>query len=84
MIVRNTMINDVWGSEERAAPSFPFVPGQPFEVGIIFEYADILWFNPAHIGGFLQFIAFFGIVLMFADIFCNLFCKLRSTFSLHF
>ncbi|XP_046711921.1 galectin-5-like isoform X2 [Silurus meridionalis] len=35
VLVRNTMINDVWGTEERTAPSFPFVPGKPFEVKIL-------------------------------------------------
>ncbi|KAI5618988.1 galectin-3, partial [Silurus asotus] len=35
VLVRNTMINDVWGAEERTAPSFPFVPGKPFEVKIL-------------------------------------------------
>ncbi|TSO25180.1 Galectin-3 [Bagarius yarrelli] len=35
VIVRNTMLNNVWGAEERAASSFPFVRGKPFEVKIL-------------------------------------------------
>ncbi|XP_060790403.1 galectin-3b [Neoarius graeffei] len=35
VMVRNTMINDVWGTEERTASSFPFIPGKPFEVKIL-------------------------------------------------
>ncbi|KAF5909663.1 galectin-3-like, partial [Clarias magur] len=31
VLVRNSMINDVWGKEERTAPSFPFIPGKSFE-----------------------------------------------------
>ncbi|KAK3563187.1 hypothetical protein QTP86_018225 [Hemibagrus guttatus] len=35
VIVRNSMVNDVWGAEERTAPSFPFIQGNPFEVKIL-------------------------------------------------
>ncbi|KAI4905390.1 hypothetical protein NFI96_018610 [Prochilodus magdalenae] len=35
VIVRNTMIGNRWGSEERAAPLFPFAPGKPFELMIL-------------------------------------------------
>lgn len=31
-IVRNSFINQKWGPEERQLESFPFAPGQPFEV----------------------------------------------------
>ncbi len=34
VIVRNTMIGNQWGKEERELPSFPFVPGKPFEVSM--------------------------------------------------
>lgn len=39
VVVRNSLINNMWGTEERTAPSFPFIPGKPFEVSIIFKYA---------------------------------------------
>lgn len=65
VIVRNSMINSMWGAEEKAAPSFPFAPGQPFEVSINFEYAGLFWFSPVHIGAFLAAYCFFGVVLLF-------------------
>lgn len=34
VIVRNSMIGNQWGKEEREIPSFPFVPGKPFEVSM--------------------------------------------------
>lgn len=34
-VVRNSMLNNVWGAEERAATSFPFARGKPFEVKIL-------------------------------------------------
>uniref|UniRef100_A0A9J7XTP4 Galectin n=1 Tax=Cyprinus carpio carpio TaxID=630221 RepID=A0A9J7XTP4_CYPCA len=35
VIVRNSMIGNQWGREERELPSFPFVPGKPFELKIL-------------------------------------------------
>ncbi|KAG1973208.1 galectin-3b [Pimephales promelas] len=35
VIVRNSMIGNQWGREERELPSFPFVPGKPFEMKIL-------------------------------------------------
>ncbi|KAL6477715.1 hypothetical protein MHYP_G00135500 [Metynnis hypsauchen] len=35
VIVRNSMIGNKWGQEERAVPSFPFVQGKPFEMKIL-------------------------------------------------
>ncbi|NP_999858.3 galectin-3b isoform X2 [Danio rerio] len=35
VIVRNSMIGNNWGREERELPSFPFVPGKPFEMKIL-------------------------------------------------
>lgn len=35
VVVRNSLINNMWGTEERTAPSFPFIPGKPFEVKIL-------------------------------------------------
>lgn len=32
VIVRNSLIANQWGREERQCPSFPFVHGKPFEV----------------------------------------------------
>ncbi|KAG8449429.1 hypothetical protein GDO86_016179 [Hymenochirus boettgeri] len=37
VVVRNTMVRDVWGSEERKAAKFPFVKGQPFMIQILCE-----------------------------------------------
>ncbi|XP_052386285.1 galectin-3-like isoform X7 [Carassius gibelio] len=34
-IVRNSLIGNQWGREEREVPSFPFVPGKPFELKIL-------------------------------------------------
>lgn len=34
VIVRNSLIGNKWGTEERNASSFPFVPGMPFEVSM--------------------------------------------------
>lgn len=75
VIVRNSMVNDVWGQEERIAPSFPFVQGKPFEVSIIFEYADLFWFSPAHIDAFWVSYCFLW-HSFFPDILCNLFSNL--------
>ncbi|KAL1257561.1 hypothetical protein QQF64_010805, partial [Cirrhinus molitorella] len=35
VIVRNSMIGNQWGREEREHSSFPFVPGKPFELKIL-------------------------------------------------
>ncbi|KAA0710895.1 Galectin-related protein [Triplophysa tibetana] len=35
VIVRNSMIANQWGQEERQCPSFPFVEGKPFELKIL-------------------------------------------------
>ncbi|XP_067847680.1 galectin-3b [Heptranchias perlo] len=35
VIVRNNRIHDAWGREERAAPRFPFKPGERFEMLIL-------------------------------------------------
>ncbi|XP_017555331.1 galectin-3b isoform X1 [Pygocentrus nattereri] len=35
VIVRNSMIGNQWGQEERAIPSFPFVQGKTFEMKIL-------------------------------------------------
>ncbi|XDV42866.1 hypothetical protein PO909_011455 [Leuciscus waleckii] len=35
VIVRNSMIGNQWGKEERQLPSFPFAPGKPFEMKIL-------------------------------------------------
>ncbi|XP_036454161.1 galectin-4-like [Colossoma macropomum] len=35
VIVRNSLINDVWGPEEKELLSFPFTPGKPFEIKIL-------------------------------------------------
>lgn len=32
VIVRNSFIDQKWGPEERHLDSFPFAPGEPFEV----------------------------------------------------
>lgn len=32
VIVRNSFIDQKWGSEERQLDSFPFIEGKPFEV----------------------------------------------------
>lgn len=32
VIVRNSLINQKWGPEERQLDFFPFIPGNPFEV----------------------------------------------------
>ncbi|GCB78693.1 hypothetical protein scyTo_0016856 [Scyliorhinus torazame] len=37
VIVRNSMINNSWGGEEREAPRFPFKPGQKFEILLLAE-----------------------------------------------
>jgi len=37
VVVRNTMINAVWGGEERHAPHFPFANGAPFDVIVLAE-----------------------------------------------
>lgn len=34
VIVRNSMVGNQWGKEERAIPSFPFAPGKSFEVSV--------------------------------------------------
>ncbi|ROJ78803.1 Galectin-3 [Anabarilius grahami] len=39
-IVRNSMIGNKWGREERELPSFPFVPGKPFELKILCTDTD--------------------------------------------
>ncbi|XP_053365342.1 galectin-3b [Clarias gariepinus] len=49
VLVRNSMISDVWGKEERTAPSFPFIPGKPFEVKILCTATDFkVAVNKAH------------------------------------
>lgn len=68
VMVRNTMINDVWGTEERTASSFPFIPGKPFEVSIIFEYVDLLWFCPAHIHALSASCCLLWLYFSFVDI----------------
>ncbi|XP_051501956.1 galectin-3b [Myxocyprinus asiaticus] len=35
VIVRNSLIGNQWGREERETPSFPFVAGKPFELKIL-------------------------------------------------
>lgn len=35
VIVRNSMVGNQWGKEERELPSFPFVLGKPFELKIL-------------------------------------------------
>ncbi|XP_069476637.1 galectin-3-like [Ambystoma mexicanum] len=37
VIVRNSMINDRWGQEERQAPKFPFEIGKPFQIQCLCE-----------------------------------------------
>ncbi|XP_078090013.1 galectin-3-like isoform X3 [Mustelus asterias] len=37
VIVRNSMINNSWGGEERAAPRFPFKQGEQFEILLLAE-----------------------------------------------
>ncbi|NP_001079643.1 lectin, galactoside-binding, soluble, 3 L homeolog [Xenopus laevis] len=37
IIVRNSMIGNRWGPEERKAPKFPFVAGQPFKIQVLCE-----------------------------------------------
>lgn len=37
VIVRNTMINDHWGSEERACPKFPFEAQKSFQIQFFVE-----------------------------------------------
>ncbi|XP_038635304.1 galectin-3b [Scyliorhinus canicula] len=37
VMVRNSMINNSWGGEEREAPRFPFKPGQKFEILLLAE-----------------------------------------------
>ncbi|KAF4084140.1 hypothetical protein AMELA_G00125340 [Ameiurus melas] len=50
VIVRNSLINTVWGNEERTAPSFPFIPGKPFEVKILCTPTDYkVAVNKAHL-----------------------------------
>ncbi len=47
VIVRNSMIRNQWGKEERELPSFPFVPGKPFEVSMapnLFVSFSSQWF----------------------------------------
>nr|XP_033809274.1 galectin-3-like [Geotrypetes seraphini] len=36
-IVRNSMINNIWGEEERHTPKFPFHHGSPFKIQILCE-----------------------------------------------
>ncbi|XP_030070021.1 galectin-3 isoform X2 [Microcaecilia unicolor] len=36
-IVRNTMINNIWGEEEKHTPKFPFQHGKPFKIQILCE-----------------------------------------------
>ncbi|XP_067312019.1 galectin-3b [Pseudorasbora parva] len=40
VIVRNSMVGDQWGKEERALNSFPFVLGKPFEMKILCTDTD--------------------------------------------
>ncbi|XP_037387758.1 uncharacterized protein LOC108416333 [Pygocentrus nattereri] len=40
VIVRTTRIRDVWGTEERELPFFPFSPGKPFEIKIFCTSSD--------------------------------------------
>ncbi|XP_036417137.1 32 kDa beta-galactoside-binding lectin-like [Colossoma macropomum] len=40
VIVRNSLIGGVWGSEERELPFFPFRPGKPFELKILCTSSD--------------------------------------------
>jgi len=35
VIVRNSLIMGNWGQEERHCPTFPFLPGQGFEIVIL-------------------------------------------------
>ncbi|XP_052001199.1 galectin-3b [Xyrauchen texanus] len=35
VILRNSLIGNKWGKEERESPFFPFVPGNPFEMKIL-------------------------------------------------
>ncbi|XP_047677583.1 galectin-3b [Tachysurus fulvidraco] len=50
VVVRNSMVNNVWGAEERTAPSFPFIRGQPFEVKILCTPNDYkVAVNKAHL-----------------------------------
>ncbi|KAK1793342.1 hypothetical protein P4O66_011735, partial [Electrophorus voltai] len=35
VIVRNSLIDNTWGTEERDCPTFPFAQGQPFDVQIL-------------------------------------------------
>ncbi|XP_058019008.1 galectin-3 isoform X1 [Ahaetulla prasina] len=37
VIVCNSMINNVWGTEDRTAPRFPFEAGKPFKIQILCE-----------------------------------------------
>ncbi|XP_019624589.1 PREDICTED: galectin-8-like isoform X3 [Branchiostoma belcheri] len=34
-VVRNSLINNGWGGEEKDTPYFPFMPGQPFELMVL-------------------------------------------------
>ncbi|XP_078675731.1 galectin-8-like isoform X3 [Branchiostoma floridae x Branchiostoma belcheri] len=34
-VVRNSLINNGWGREEKDTPYFPFMPGQPFELMVL-------------------------------------------------
>lgn len=49
-IVRNSLIGQKWGPEERHLDSFPFIPGNPFEVRPVTcnapsaHEAEVLWF----------------------------------------
>ncbi|KAI4875421.1 hypothetical protein NFI96_032944, partial [Prochilodus magdalenae] len=42
VIVRNSMIADVWQKEERELSFFPFTPGKPFEIKIICTWSEFI------------------------------------------
>ncbi|CAN0314792.1 unnamed protein product [Lampetra planeri] len=49
VVVRNHMVNEGWGREERTHPAFPFRPGQPFDLLLLCTDADVkVAVNGAH------------------------------------
>uniref|UniRef100_S4RBU8 Galectin n=1 Tax=Petromyzon marinus TaxID=7757 RepID=S4RBU8_PETMA len=48
VVVRNHMVNEGWGREERAHPAFPFRPGQPFDLLLCTDADMKVAVNGAH------------------------------------